>query len=794
MRNYKAIAKWLAVLTFVPFALLATGCSPCTSCTVAKASTPASVTASIPICGSANVAVNGKITATFSEAMDPASINAGSFTVNGPGTTQVAGTVTYDATSRVATFSPTANLAFNTLFSVAVSSAAKSALGVSSTGTSACSFTTTADPVPPTVLSLAPSCGVTSVPIGTKITVAFSKPMDPATITSSTFLVTGPSTTPIAGAVTYNAANNTAQFTPSAALPPNTLVTVTITTGAKSSTGTAIASSFSCSFTTAATVVPVPPTVTALSPTCGATGVQTNQKIAVTFSAAMDPATMTAANITVTGPGATPIAGVVTYAVASNIATFTPSAALPANTLITVTVTTGAKDLAGTAMAAAFTCGFTTALAPDTTAPTVISTNPSCGATGVALNSKVAAIFSEAMDPLTITSTTFTVTGPGTTAVAGTVAYSGTGNTATFTPTSALAANTVFTITVTTGAKDLAGNALAASFVCSFTTGPAADTTPPTVILSNPSCGATGVATNTTVNTTFSEPMDPLTITTANLLLTGPGTTSVQGVVVYNAVSRIATFTPVSALAASTLYTFTVSTGVRDLAGNAMAANYVCTFTTAAGPGVGPAPVDLKSAAGFVILAGSTVTNIGLTKVNGDLGLSPGTAVTGFPPGVVNGTQHVADPIAAQAKLDLTTAFNDAAGRSLNVIIVATGELGGLTLAPGLYRSGISSFAITSADLTLDAQGNPNAVWIFQMPSSTLTVGNGRKVILAGGATAANIFWSVGTSATLGTTSVVQGTIMADQSITLNTGAVLNGRALARIAAVTLDTNIVTKP
>jgi len=674
-----------------------------------------------------------------------------------------------------------------------VSSGAKSSLGVASAGSSGCSFTTAADPVAPTVLSLTPSCGITAVPTGTKaITVVFSKPMDATTITTSTFQVTGPSTTPIAGTVSYNAATNTATFVPTGALPANTVVRVTITTGAKSATGTAIAAAFSCTFTTAA--VALPPTVTALSPSCGATGVQTNQKIAVTFSQAMDPNTITSSTILVTGPGTTPIAGVVTYATASNIATFTPNAALPANTLITVTVTTGAKDLSGAALATAFTCGFTTALAPDTTAPTVISTVPTCGATSVALNSKVSATFSEAMDPLTITGTTFTVTGPGATAVAGSVAYSGTGNTATFTPTSNLAANTVFTITVTTGAKDLAGNPLAANFVCSFTTGPAADVTPPTVVLSNPTCGATGVATNTTVNSTFSEAMDPLTITTANLLLTGPGVTPVQGTVTYNVASRIGQFTPLTTLAASTLYTLTVTTGVRDLAGNAMAANYVCTFTTAAGVSPGPGAVNLGSAAGFAILAGSTVTNVGPTIINGDLGLSPGTAVTGFPPGVVNGTKHVADPIAAQAKLDLTTAFNDAAGQSLNVIIVATGELGGLTLAPGLYRSGISSFAITNADLTLDAGGNPGAVWIFQMPSSTFTVGNGRKVILAGGASASNIFWSVGTSATLGTTSVVQGTILADQSISLLTGAVLNGRALTRIAAVTLDTNIVTKP
>jgi hypothetical protein len=194
---------------------------------------------------------------------------------------------------------------------------------------------------------------------------------------------------------------------------------------------------------------------------------------------------------------------------------------------------------------------------------------------------------------------------------------------------------------------------------------------------------------------------------------------------------------------------------------------------------------------GFAVLAGSTVANTALTVVNGDLGLSPGTAVTGFPPGVVNGTNHITDSAAAQAQLDLTTAYNDAAGRTVGAIAVA-GNLGGLTLPPGLYKS-TSSLAISSGDLTLDALGNTNAVFIFQI-ASTLTTTSGRQVILAGGAKAANIYWQVGTSAVLGTTSVFKGTIMADQSITLTTGATLEGRALAHVAAVTLDANTITVP
>jgi len=203
------------------------------------------------------------------------------------------------------------------------------------------------------------------------------------------------------------------------------------------------------------------------------------------------------------------------------------------------------------------------------------------------------------------------------------------------------------------------------------------------------------------------------------------------------------------------------------------------------------ASLNLGAAASFAVLAGSTVANTGPTTINGDLGLSPGSAVTGFPPGIVNGTQHVTDLTAAQAKLDLTTAYNDAAGRTVAPIAVA-GNLGGMTLAPGLYKS-TGSLEISSGDLTLDAQGDANGVYIFQI-ASTLTTTAGRQVILTGGAKAANVFWQVGSSAVLGTTSVFKGTIMADQSITLATGATLSGRALSRIAAVTLDANTITIP
>jgi hypothetical protein len=200
--------------------------------------------------------------------------------------------------------------------------------------------------------------------------------------------------------------------------------------------------------------------------------------------------------------------------------------------------------------------------------------------------------------------------------------------------------------------------------------------------------------------------------------------------------------------------------------------------------------VDLNSADGFVVLAYTQITNLGPTTLCGDLGLSPGTSAGGGYVLSCGGVAHVTDTDAANAQLDLTIAYNDAAGR-LTPALVA-GNLGGQTLYPGLYKS-TGSLEISSGNLTLDAQGNSNGVFIFQI-ASTLTATSGRQVILAGGAKAANVFWQVGSSCALGTTVSFKGTIMAHNQITMNTGAVLEGRALSQIEQVTMLTNTITKP
>jgi hypothetical protein len=198
----------------------------------------------------------------------------------------------------------------------------------------------------------------------------------------------------------------------------------------------------------------------------------------------------------------------------------------------------------------------------------------------------------------------------------------------------------------------------------------------------------------------------------------------------------------------------------------------------------------LGTASAFAVLAGTTVTNTGPTVITGDLGVSPGTAVTGFPPGTVSGTQHTADAAAAAAQTDLTTAYNNAAGQAPTTSgLSAIG--GGPALTPGVYKAA-SSLGVTGT-VTLDGQGDPNAVFIFQI-GSTLTTASGSAISLTNGAQACNVFWQVGSSATLGTGSGFTGSILALTSITATTGNTIVGRLLARNGAVTLDTDTVSAP
>ncbi|MEO8098480.1 MAG: ice-binding family protein [Acidobacteriota bacterium] len=309
------------------------------------------------------------------------------------------------------------------------------------------------------------------------------------------------------------------------------------------------------------------------------------------------------------------------------------------------------------------------------------------------------------------------------------------------------------------------------------------DTTPPTVSFTSPPNGALQVTTSSNVAASFSEPMNPLTLNTATFLLTQGGV-RVAGTVTSSGSS--ATFIPTVNLAPNTTYTAVITNVAADLAGNALGSTYQWTFTT--GTGAELMPVCL---ANFAILSGAGVVATGQNVITGDIGVSPGTLISGFPPGTIIGAMHAADAIAAAAMVDVAAGYLDAFARSVGPVAIS-GDIGGRTFTPGLYKAA-SSVTITSGDVTLDAKGNANAVFIFQVASS-IGLSPGRKILLTGGAQTFNVFWQVGTSASLGAASTFQGNILANQSITVDTGATVFGRLLAKTGTVTLQASVVTSP
>jgi hypothetical protein len=497
----------------------------------------------------------------------------------------------------------------------------------------------------------------------------------------------------------------------------------------------------------------------------------------------------------------------------------------------------GLDPVLGTPALAAVVVAPVVVTVADTTRPAVTLTAPGAGALNVATNAKITATFSEAMDPATIKVTSFTVrnTTLGS-AVTGTVDYSASARTATFTPTGAvLAGNNQFTATITAAATDLSGNALAGNtavaqsagdHVWSFATSGIGDVVAPTVLSVTPADGSTGICRSKSVTATFSEPMDATTLTSATFGVSANGV-AVAGAVSYDPPSRVASFVPTdpNGFAAGTAHVVTVKSGVngvKDLAGNALVADRSWTFAT--GSQACLAPVNHRSAASFGAFGGAAgVTNQGInTVVGGNLGTTAAcTLMTGFHDsnavytetplnvGAVNGTVYCAPPapgtaasmtIATQARADALTAYNELAALPAGSDPGA-GQLGGLVLSPGVYTAAGGTFAVTTGDLTLDAQGDTNAVWVFQS-AAALTVGLGatpRRVLLINGAQAGNVFWQVGSAARIEDGSAMAGTIIAPAGVTISTAGqtaqtTLTGRALGLTASVTLVNTTIVAP
>jgi hypothetical protein len=544
------------------------------------------------------------------------------------------------------------------------------------------------------------------------------------------------------------------------------------------------------------------PLVISTAPPDQAINVPLDQEISVTFNQAMNPATITPNAFTLSGPDnsggriASSIDGVLTYDAATFTMKFKPAKKLSANGTYTGTVHTAVKDAKGNALQVDYIWSFSTGA---TISPTVTSTGPANESTGVLLNKVVSATFSVPMNASSLSSSTFTLT-KGAASITGVVSYDAAKGTAYLVPNADLEPNTVYTGTITTGAMNVPGTSIAVDYVWSFTTG---TTAAPRVTSTNPLHLATNVPFNQVISATFDQTMNASTITSLSFTVKA-GAVVVDGAVGYSGTT--ATFTPTDDLLSGTTYTATITSAAKNLAGVPLNNDKTWSFNTV--PSLGPAFVNLKSVERFGIIAGVGVSNnAGFSEIrNLDVGISPGvrSSITGFPPAIiVNGAMYASDDIAppgvpamlTQAKQDLTDAYLFAEGATFPAPVIVAGDQGGKTLAPGIYKS-TSTLLIQSGDLTLDAQGDPNAVWIFQIASDFTTVGGaGGNVILSGGAQAKNVFWQTGSSATIGDFTAFKGNVLALTSITMNSGAVAVGRMLARNGSVVMtDTNIIEKP
>jgi hypothetical protein len=701
------------------------------------------------------------------------------------------------------------------------------------------------------------------------ISATFSEPMAAITGTATfTVTCAAPCLSP-AGAVALDSTGRVANFTltSGSALANATTYTATVTGARSLATGLPLAAPYTWQFSTAAappTVTAVAPINNATGVPVNNTVITAafSEPMAAISGAASFVVTCAAPCASPTGT----VALDTTDRIAT--LKLTAGTTLASNTTYTATVT-AAKSLAtGLTLVNPYVWHFTTGVLPDTTRPRVTLTVPATTSpgptTGVPTNTAITAVFTEEMAPITITPASFTLACAAPCVVpSGTVTYVVGARTAVFTPAAVLTANSTYTATITTAATDLAGNALAgnqaalpaaSNYVWTFTT--AAAPIPPATIsvqLTNPANLATVVCPDDTVNATFSVPsglrMDPLTVNSGTFTLTsGQGASlvavSAQSVVLDAASGKIATFTPLQPFTPNTVYTATIkggANGVKDLAvpANTMAVDKVWTFTGGTcTTAVAPPLVPLGSAASFGAFGGSAgITSQGLiTVVNGDIGTTAvSTAVTGFHDdpvqnctytetplnfGTVNGLIYTAPPpptvfcpgegtavtfaIATQARADALAAYNQLVAMPGGPDPGA-GNLANLTLSSGTYTAAAGSFKIEGGDLTLDAHGNANATWVFQMATSLTVGGPGvafpQSIILANGALAKNVYWQVGTAATInaGGGGTMVGTIISQAGAAISTAGkiaptTINGRVLSLGASVTMVNTVINVP
>lgn len=656
----------------------------------------------------------------------------------------------------------------------------------------------------PIVIATSPVDGAFSVPLSQTIKATFNKEMNAETINTTSFVVTADGN-PIGGIVSYTGV--VASFDPAASLLANTIYTATISTQVKDEAGNALQINYVWMFTTG-----ISPFVMATSPINEAENVALNESVTATFNKPMNPSTINANSFIITQAGVI-VSGSVSYS--GVVATFTPLTLLVANTIYTATITTIAEDVYGNPVLVDYTWSFTTDIPPF-----VIANVPLKNAVNVALNNNISVTFSESMKSNSINASSFIVTHAGIT-VTGSIIYAN--DVATFTPSLPLKSATIYTVTITNKVEDSSGSSMLVDYFWTFTTD-----TAPTVTSTDPIDNATGVVFNKIIKATFSTPMDATTLT-SNSYVVKQGNIAITGSLSY--ANNTVSFVPNFPLLGNKVYTCTITTAVKNTNGTNMANDYVWEFTTIV-PIVVPTPPVATTSLFFGVFGGNAgITNQGLfTVVNGNLGTTAASSlITGFTDGTSSDVYTVTplnnglvtSQIYAAAPAPGTIAKAATALAGLNAATVAylsispasmpggidpgAGELGGLTLPPGVYKSDGGTFTITNGNLTLDAQGDTNAIFVFQC-ASALTVGDAvpSSVVLINGALAKNIYWYVGSAAVINYAGggIMNGTIIANSGVTLSSPAnstnsavtTLNGRAISLVASVTMVNTVINVP
>lgn len=830
---------------------------------------PPLVTATSPAPGAVGVAIDiAAVTATFSEPMAPLTGGATYTLTCAAPCVSPTGTVTLNTAGTIASFTLDAPLQNGTMYTGTITGA-RSQLGVALEQPFTWSFTTASGA--PVVTVVSPLDNATGVATDAVITAQFNEPVEALDATDFTVTCTAPCTNPV-GTVSMNAAGTIATFTVTgpASLEELTDYTATIVTATSAVTGMDLAAPFVWNFTTIApppTVTAVAPVNNATGVAVNNTVITAQFSEPVT-ALANSAFTVTCALPCTNPTGVVSMNGAGTIATF----TVSAPGTLEDLTLYTATVNAATSVATGRAMQAPFVWRFTTGVTPDTTRPRVVLTEPLTTDPGPTLlvptNTAITAVFSEDMAPLTIGDASFTLTcelpcvSP-----PGSVSYVVGSRTAVFLPDAELESATVYTATILSTATDLAGNQLAGNqapianpsdYVWTFTTETAVPADNISVLSTVPIDGGDlEVCPNAAVSATFDVPsglrLDPLTVNSLTFRVVEDATplnvVVADSVVLDVATGQIITFTPQNELTEGLVYRATLtggSTGVKDLAvpGNEMLNDFVWTFTVVPAVISCLEPVPLNSAAPFGAFGGTAgMTNDGiLTIINGDIGTTAvSTAVTGFVgaddanctytvvpgdnEGLVNGNIFTSPPpptpacpqdgtaitadIANQARLDAEQAFIALSPAAMpGGLFPGNDNLASLTLAPGIWTAQSGAFMIEGGDLTLDGQGNLNAVWVFQM-ATTLTVGGPgaaapQSIILINGAQAKNVFWQVGSAATINAAGggTVEGTIIAASGVAISTTGLdapnqvvtLNGRALSLGASVTMNNTIVNVP